>query len=90
MTSPQSLRMTARDMERDARELEEVISTIAFLNEHPECKPTISVEFGGFKSDGSKAAEQLKSWLTDGWEKRRLELLEHFRARKKALEDRWK
>lgn len=89
MPSPQSLRMTARDMERDARELEEVISAIDFLNANPDCVPSVDIQFPGFKSDGEKAAKQLENWITEEWTERREQLLERFRSRRQELEDRW-
>lgn len=87
--SASDLRSQARDMERDARELDEVVATIKFLTEHLDLKPSVSVEFSGFKSDGAKAAEQIEKWVREDWDARREQLLEHFRARRKELEERW-
>lgn len=88
MRSAQELRSQAREMEKDAREIEELEAAIAFLNDHKE-KPSIEVHFPGFKQDGRKPADAIGSWVLDHWPKRREMLLEDFRARRDELKGRW-
>uniref|UniRef100_A0AAU7VGA7 Uncharacterized protein n=1 Tax=Dinoroseobacter phage vB_DshS_R26L TaxID=3161158 RepID=A0AAU7VGA7_9CAUD len=88
MRSASDIRSQARDMERDAREIEELEKAIQFLVDH-EDKPTCEVFFPGFKHDGQKAAEAVASWVLDHWETRRQTLLEDFRSRVTELKERW-
>lgn len=85
MTSPSDLRMRARDMERAARELEDIERTIKFLNDHPDQKPEIDVEFPGFKSDGATAAEYLATYYSSLWN--RDTVLDHFRKQRDAIKE---
>tara|TARA_R100001086_G_C11741733_1_gene232666 strand:- start:414 stop:659 length:246 start_codon:yes stop_codon:yes gene_type:complete len=80
--------MQARDMERDARELEEVNAALSFLSDH-EDKPNVEIHFPGFKDDGRRAAEAIASHILDNWDAERKRVQESFRARKKQLEEKW-
>ncbi|HEY7823716.1 MAG TPA: hypothetical protein VIG24_12820 [Acidimicrobiia bacterium] len=78
----------AREMEKDAREIESVEETLAFLEQHPE-QPKITVEYPGFQSDGARAARMLAELFAGTWDDTLGNLRSQLRARKKELEDRW-
>lgn len=88
MTTPSDLRMRARDMERAARELEDIERTIQFLNDHPDQNPVIDVEFPGFKSDGAKAAEYLATYFSSLWSHEAA--LDHFRKQRDAIKEQFR
>lgn len=88
MRSARDLRAQAKDMEKDAREIEELEAAIKFLNDHPD-KPRVEVSFPGFQEDGRRPADAVASWVLDHWDKRRKTLLDDFRARLTELQERW-
>lgn len=80
--------MRARAMEKDAREIEQIEETLAFLDKHPG-KPKVDVSYPGHASDGACAARVLTEMFTGNWDDTLGDLRSKLRARKKELEDAW-
>lgn len=86
--SAADLRQQARDMERDARAIEELDQTIEFLGQHDEA-PTIVAHFPGFARDGDQAANMIAKLAVDDWAPRRLEIIKVLMERRRELKARW-